>query len=108
MGVDARDLETARTAISQTQGDVVVMFGGELSAEAQAVVAQMPYTFAGEGRRVLLHPLPLFNNSVGAHDMAQGEARSALICCLPQANQSARCTSPEVCCQRICRKISTP
>jgi predicted molibdopterin-dependent oxidoreductase YjgC len=23
----------------------------------------------GEGRRVLMHPLPLFNNSVGAHDM---------------------------------------
>src|SRR5205807_10605395 len=77
MGIDARDLNTARTAINQTQGDVIVMFGSELSAAAQAIVAQFPYLFAAEGRRVLLHPLALFNNSVGAHDMAQGEARSA-------------------------------
>ncbi len=77
MGIDARDLETARAAINQTQGDVIVMFGSELSAVAQAIVAQFPYLFAAEGRRVLLHPLPLFNNSVGALDMAQGEARSA-------------------------------
>jgi len=40
-----------------------------LSDKAQTVVAQLPYIFAGEGRRLLLHPLPLFNNSVGAHDM---------------------------------------
>jgi NADH-quinone oxidoreductase subunit G len=70
MGVEANELEVLRQTISETQGDVVVMFGGELSADAQAVVAQMPYTFAGEGRRILLHPLPLFNNSVGALDMA--------------------------------------
>jgi NADH-quinone oxidoreductase subunit G len=69
MGIDATELDAVRRAISETQGDVVVMFGGELSAPAQAVMAQLPYTFAGEGRRVLLHPLPLFNNSVGAHDM---------------------------------------
>ena len=69
MGVDAAELELARRTIAETEGDVVVMFGGELSPEAQAVVAQMPYTFAGEGRRLLLHPLPLFSNSIGAHDM---------------------------------------
>jgi NADH-quinone oxidoreductase subunit G len=69
MGVDAEELETLRKSISETQGDVVVMFGGELSAEAQALIAQLPYIFRGEGRRVLLHPLPLFNNSVGAQDM---------------------------------------
>jgi NADH-quinone oxidoreductase subunit G len=69
MDVDAAQIEAARKAITETQGDVVVMFGGELSAASQAVVAQMPYTFGGEGRRVLLHPLPLYNNSVGALDM---------------------------------------
>lgn len=69
LGVEARELESLRQAISATVGDVVVMFGGELSPEAQAVVAQLPYIFAGETRRVLLHPLPLFNNSVGAHDV---------------------------------------
>ena len=70
LGIDASELETARETINETQGDVVIMFGAELSPEAQAVVAQLPYVFAGEGRRLLLHPLPLFNNSVGAHDIA--------------------------------------
>ncbi|HEY6046223.1 MAG TPA: molybdopterin-dependent oxidoreductase, partial [Pyrinomonadaceae bacterium] len=69
MGVEAAELDEVRKAVSETAGDVVIMFGGELSAEAQAVAAQLPYSFAGEGRRVLLHPLPLYNNSVGAHDM---------------------------------------
>jgi NADH-quinone oxidoreductase subunit G len=80
MGVEAVELETLRQTISATQGDIVVMFGGELSAEAQAVVAQMPYTFAGEGRRILLHPLPLFNNSVGALDLdVNGKSVSDLL-----------------------------
>jgi len=69
MGVEVAELDVVRRAISETQGDVVVMFAGELSGEAQTVLAQLPYIFAGEGRRLLLHPLPLFNNSVGAHDM---------------------------------------
>ena len=51
-------------------GDFVLMFVGELSAEAQAVIAQLPAIFGEkEGRRFLLHPLPLFNNSVGVHDL---------------------------------------
>ncbi len=69
MGVETSELDSARQTIKETQGDVVIMFGGELSSAAQAVVAQMPYTFGGEGRRILLHPLPLFNNSIGALDM---------------------------------------
>jgi NADH-quinone oxidoreductase subunit G len=75
MGVEAAELDAVRRAISETQGDVVVMFGGELSASAQPVMAQLPYVFAGEGHRVLLHPLPLFNNSVGAHDMGMDGKR---------------------------------
>jgi NADH-quinone oxidoreductase subunit G len=77
MGVEAAELDAVRRAINETPGDVVVMFAGELRASAQAVMAQLPYLFAGEGRRVLLHPLPLFNNSVGALDMAKGKAQSA-------------------------------
>jgi len=69
MGVEVAELDAVRRAISEAQGDVVVMFAGELRGEAQTVLAQLPYIFAGEGRRLLLHPLPLFNNSVGAHDM---------------------------------------
>jgi NADH-quinone oxidoreductase subunit G len=72
MGVEIAELDAARKAIAETQGAVVIMFGGELRAAAQACVAQMSHTFAGEGRRVLLHPLPLYNNSVGAHDMLPG------------------------------------
>jgi NADH-quinone oxidoreductase subunit G len=69
MGVETAELDAVRRAISESQGDIVVMFAGELSGEAQTVMAQLPYIFAGEGRRLLLHPLPFFNNSVGAHDM---------------------------------------
>ncbi len=70
MGVEPAQFEAVRQAINDTQGDVVIMFGSELSRGARAIVAQFPYLFAGEGRRVLLHPLPLFNNSVGGYDMA--------------------------------------
>ncbi|HJT67694.1 MAG TPA: NADH-quinone oxidoreductase subunit NuoG [Pyrinomonadaceae bacterium] len=67
--VDAAQLDAARQMILGTAGDVVVMFTAELSAAAQTVLAQLSSAIGGEGRRVLLHPLPLFNNSVGAHDM---------------------------------------
>jgi NADH-quinone oxidoreductase subunit G len=75
MVVETRELEALRQTISESQGDVVVMFGGELNAEAQAVVAQMPYSFNSEGRRILLHPLPLFNNSIGALDLNPNDKR---------------------------------
>jgi len=77
MGIEARELAEARATINQTQGDVVIMFGGELSPAAQTLVAQTPHGFDGNGPRILLHPLPLFNNSVGAHDMVGPNARSA-------------------------------
>ncbi len=70
LGVEADEIARASQLISETAGDVVVLFGGELSAEAQAVLARIPSAFGEkEGRRFLLHPLPLFNNSVGVHDL---------------------------------------
>ncbi len=69
LGIDVNELQALRQAIAETQGDLVIMFTGELSATAQAIVAQLPYALRAEGRCVLLHPLPLYNNSVGAHDM---------------------------------------
>src|ERR1700732_5398888 len=36
MGVETAELEALRQTIDQTQGDVVLMFGRELSGEAQA------------------------------------------------------------------------
>jgi hypothetical protein len=69
MGIDADELDRARTTINVTEGDLVIMFGGELGPAAKTVVAQLPYIFDAKDRRVLLHPLPLYNNSLGAHDM---------------------------------------
>ncbi len=68
-GIDDGLFETVRQAIADTQGDVVIMFSGELSPEAQALIAQLPQSLRSDERRVLLHPLPLYNNSVGALDM---------------------------------------
>src|SRR5436305_832743 len=39
------------------------------SSARRIIRRRMPSAFTAEGRRVLLHPLPLYNNSVGAHDM---------------------------------------
>jgi NADH-quinone oxidoreductase subunit G len=73
-GIEGEELHTLRQTIDDTEGDVVVMFAGELSAAAQAIVAQLPHSLATDQRRVLLHPLPLYNNSVGAHDMGMMDA----------------------------------
>lgn len=72
MGIDTADLDAARKTIFETQGDVIIMFGGDLSRDAQAILASNAASLAGEGRRVLLHPLARYNNSVGAHDMTLG------------------------------------
>ncbi len=72
LGIEAKDFENFRKTISETEGDTVVMFGGDLSAEAQKVLASSAGGFVGNGR-VLLHPLPLYNNSVGANDMMAGK-----------------------------------
>jgi NADH-quinone oxidoreductase subunit G len=70
LGVEADELGRASQTLSESDGDVVVMFGGELSAEAQAALAGLPAAFGErEGRRFLFHPLPLFNNSLGVHDV---------------------------------------
>ena len=68
-GIETSEIDAMRKIIADTQGDLIVMFGGEISREAQAVMGQLSSVFAADGRRVLLHPLPLFNNSIGAHDM---------------------------------------
>lgn len=68
-GIETSEIDAIRQIIADTQGDLILMFGGELSREAQAVVGQLATVFGADGRRVLFHPLPLFNNSIGAHDM---------------------------------------
>jgi len=88
MGIEAREIAAARDTIHRLPGDLVIMFGGEVSAAAQALIAQAPSGFGNNGPRALLHPLPLFNNSVGAHDLS-GDAK-ALAEILGQAGDSIR------------------
>jgi NADH-quinone oxidoreductase subunit G len=73
-GVKAEEIDAARQLILNTAGEVVIMFGQEISAEAQRLISRLPATFATDGGRVLFHPLPFFNNSFGAHDMRMMDA----------------------------------
>ena len=72
LGIDVKDIDTVRKTINETVGEVIIMFGGELSVEAQAVIVASAAGFGSDNRRVTLHPLPKYNNSVGANDMTPG------------------------------------
>jgi predicted molibdopterin-dependent oxidoreductase YjgC len=69
-GVEQSELDTLNKTIAETEGDVVFVVGSDLAPEVQAALASMVKEFVTETRRVLLHPLPLYNNSVGAIDIA--------------------------------------
>jgi NADH-quinone oxidoreductase subunit G len=69
-GVEQSELDAMNKAIAETEGDVIFVVGSELAPEVQAALASMASEFVTDGRRVLLHPLPLYNNSVGALDIA--------------------------------------
>jgi NADH-quinone oxidoreductase subunit G len=73
LGIEAKEIETLRKTISETEGDLVVMFGGDLSPEAQAILANSADSLASATRKVLFHPLPRHNNSVGANDLMAGK-----------------------------------
>jgi NADH-quinone oxidoreductase subunit G len=69
LGVSTDEIDSVRRTIGETNGDVILMFGGDLSPEAQAALAGFASNMAAENRRVLLHPLARYNNSIGANDM---------------------------------------
>ncbi len=73
LGIEKSELDALKTTLGETEGDLVISFGGDLSEDAQAILAASAKDFASEKCRVLLHPLPLYNNSVGANDMARGK-----------------------------------
>lgn len=73
LGVTANEIGAAFSTIRETQGDVIIMFGNELSSEAQAAIAASAASFASDGCRVTLHPLAKYNNSVGANDVSTGK-----------------------------------
>jgi len=70
LGVDRAEIDPAFATINETAGDLVIMFGCEMSVEAQTAIAATASRFAAEGRRVLLHPLLPYNNTMGAFDIA--------------------------------------
>ncbi|MFM9905626.1 MAG: molybdopterin-dependent oxidoreductase [Pyrinomonadaceae bacterium] len=72
LGIDAGEIDLVRKTINETTGELIIMFGRELSVEAQAAIAVSAAGFAGVDRRATLHPLPKYNNSVGSHDMTPG------------------------------------
>ncbi|HEY9285965.1 MAG TPA: molybdopterin-dependent oxidoreductase [Pyrinomonadaceae bacterium] len=92
LGVEARQLADVRRLIEGATGDVVVFFGGELSAAAQAVLAAtLPTAFGtSDSRRVTFHPLPLYNNSVGVHDIGLMSGRLDASALLAQAGEQVR------------------
>jgi NADH-quinone oxidoreductase subunit G len=91
LGVKAEALADVRRLIDETQGDCVLLFGGELSAAAQTVLAQLPQTLGERaGRRFLFHPLPRYSNSVGVHDIGLMNDRLSIAQLLAQAGQGLR------------------
>ncbi len=69
LGVEQSEIDDLLKTINESEGDFIIMFGRDLSPEAQMILANAAGNFASGNRRVLLHPLPLYNNSVGANDM---------------------------------------
>jgi NADH-quinone oxidoreductase subunit G len=67
LGIESGEINKVRETINATEGDIIIAFGNELSAESQALIAQLPTHH--EGQNILLHPLAKYNNSVGANDM---------------------------------------
>jgi NADH-quinone oxidoreductase subunit G len=73
LGVEMSEIEELSRTLGETEGDLIIMIGGDLSQEAQAAVAASAANFASDNHRVTLLPLVPYNNSVGANDMAAGK-----------------------------------
>lgn len=73
LGIEKSEIDALKKTIDETEGDFIISFGGELSTDAQAILAASAKDFSVENRRTLLHPLPKYNNSVGANDMMPGK-----------------------------------
>ncbi|HKN83706.1 MAG TPA: molybdopterin-dependent oxidoreductase [Pyrinomonadaceae bacterium] len=89
-GIDTAEIDVARQVLTNTTGDLVIMLSHEISREAQAIVAQLPRLLAAEGRRILFHPLPFFNNSLGAHDTGMMDAPNSPAQILDAAGDAIR------------------
>ncbi|MGH9899407.1 MAG: molybdopterin oxidoreductase family protein, partial [Pyrinomonadaceae bacterium] len=73
-GIEEGEFAVLRQLIAETPGSVVLMFGSELTSEAQALFAQIPtiptfYNTGSNALRFMFHPLAVYNNSVGVYDI---------------------------------------
>ena len=73
LGIELSEIETLSRTLGETDGDLIIMIGGDLSVEAQAAIASAAANFGSDNHRVLLLPLVPYNNSVGANDMSAGK-----------------------------------
>jgi NADH-quinone oxidoreductase subunit G len=73
LGIEMSEVETLSRTLGETEGDLIIMIGNDLSSEAQAAIASAAANFASENHKVKLLPLAPYNNSVGANDMAAGK-----------------------------------
>lgn len=73
LGIERSEYDAMFKTFAEATGDLIIMFGRELSPEAQAFLANAAASMTTDDRRALLHPLPLYNNSVGANDMMSGK-----------------------------------
>ena len=69
LGVTSHEFEAVLRTVGETQGDLVIMLGSDLSPNALAALAAATSNFSSDSGRILLHPLAKYNNSVGANDM---------------------------------------
>lgn len=73
LGIEMSEVEALSRTLGETEGDLIIMIGNELSPEAQAAIASAAANFASENHKVKLLPLAPYNNSVGANDMSAGK-----------------------------------
>jgi NADH-quinone oxidoreductase subunit G len=69
LGVTSDEFDAVLKTIGETQGDLVIMLGSDLSPNALAALSAATANFSSDSGRILLHPLAKYNNSVGANDM---------------------------------------
>src|SRR6187549_777913 len=73
LGIELSEIEALSKTLGETQGDLILMIGGDLSVEAQTAIASAAANYGSDNHRVLLLPLVPYNNSVGANDMSAGK-----------------------------------
>ena len=88
MGVEQNDFATLRQTL-RTERVTSSSVGGDSARRHKQSSLASPCV-GGEAVRVLLHPLPLFNNSIGAHDMGMMNGAMGVSEMLSAAGESVR------------------